>query len=64
MQGWPNHPHGQGGGPATPKGHKRKGFWLMGGGQATPWPRNGPATPKRQQKKKNVFWLNRPYGCG
>jgi hypothetical protein len=41
--GWSNHPHAQGGGPATPKGQKKKkkkktknGFWTFGGGRTTP----------------------------
>jgi hypothetical protein len=37
--GWSNHPHGQGGGPATPKSPKKKtknGFWPFGGGRTTP----------------------------
>jgi hypothetical protein len=36
--GWSNHPHGQRGGPATPKAKKKKkyGFWPFGSGWTTP----------------------------
>jgi hypothetical protein len=76
LRGWPDHPLGHGGGPATPNGKKIKnenGFWAFegwpdrpqgpGGGPYSRSLGGGPATPK-SPKPIFVFFFFWPFGGG